>query len=133
MQRRWEKHAQEPGVKTDEVSEGAEDESVAATSSTKRAGEAAMIQGIGEVLQLPGERITVEEGEGREGRASENPRTAMKGIKMGGEEMDEGEEAEVKRDVGEAKYGVLEGGAGAFTGSHRATASGCRDRRHSPC
>ena len=47
VQRRYERHIPEPGCGADEESEGAEDESVEATSRTERVGEAMRFIGIG--------------------------------------------------------------------------------------
>ena len=47
VQRRYERHIPEPGCGADEESEGAEDESVEATSRTERVGEAMRVIGIG--------------------------------------------------------------------------------------
>ena len=70
----------EPEGGVDEGSEWAEDESLAVTGGTERAGEAAKVGEIGEVLRPPGERSSVEEGERGEGRASNELRTAMEGM-----------------------------------------------------
>ena len=48
-QQRWERHVPDPGCGADERSEGAENNSAAKTSRTKRAGEAARVGGKGEV------------------------------------------------------------------------------------
>ena len=59
-QRCRERHNPEQGGPAGEGSEGAEDESAAATSRTEREGESERVAGIGEVPQLPRERSTVE-------------------------------------------------------------------------
>ena len=70
--------------------------------------------------QPPGERRTPEEGEGV---LSSLLKTAMEGIKVGGDEMDKREVAEADKDYVEAERGGLGGAVG--TESHRATDLGC--------
>ena len=110
VQRRHERHVTEPGGGADAGSEGAEDNIVAATSGTERAGEEVRFGGIGEVSRPPGEWRTVKEGERGEGRASNYIRTVMVEMEVGREEMDEGEEDEVEKDVAEVEEGGLGGG-----------------------
>ena len=109
-QRRRERHAPEPGGGADEGLEGVEDESAVARSGMERAGEAARVGGIGEVPRPPGEHITVEEGGRGEGGARDNLITAMAGMEVGGEDMDEGEEAEVEQDTADSEEGGSEDG-----------------------
>ena len=49
----------------------------------------------------PGEKIPVEEGEGR---ASNELRTVLEGMEVRGEYMDKGEDAEVEKDVVKAEW-----------------------------
>ena len=56
--------------------------------------------------QPPGERRTPEEGEGR---ASNDLKTAMEGIKVVGDDMDEKEVAEADKDYVEVERGGLGG------------------------
>ena len=57
--------------------------------------------------QPPRERSSAEEGE----RGARNElRTAMSGTEVGGDNMDEGEGAEVEQDIAEAEEGGLGGG-----------------------
>ena len=95
----------ETGGRADAGSEGAAEYGTAETSGTKRAGDTARVGGIGEVPRPPGKRISEEERERGEGGASKNLRTVMEGMDVGGEEMDEGEGAEVKQDNGETEGG----------------------------
>ena len=107
-QRRREQHAMEPRGGTDDWSEGAEDESLAAPRGAVRAGEAARVGGIGEVPQPPGERSSVEEGERGEGGASDELRTAMAGMEEEGEEMNEGGGVKVDQEIAEEEEGGSE-------------------------
>ena len=56
-----------------------------ATSGTERAGEAARVRYIGEVPRPPGEQSSEEEGDIREGGASDYLRTAIAGMEVGGD------------------------------------------------
>ena len=69
------------------------------------------------MLQPPGEWISEEEGDRGEVRASDDLRTAMARMEVGGEYMDEGEGVEVDKDNGETEEGVLRGGDSG-TGIH---------------
>ena len=61
----------------------------------ERGGASQTVVGIGEVPRTPWEGIESEEGEGG---ASDEIRTAMKEMDLGGEEIDKVEEAEVEKD-----------------------------------
>ena len=78
------------------MSEGAEDESAAASGGTERVGEAETVGGIGEVPRPPKEQSASEEGGRGEGVSSDELRTSMEGVEVGGEDMDDGEEAGVE-------------------------------------
>ena len=108
--RRSEQHTPYSGCEADEASEGAADESAADTSGTEKSGGTETVGGIGELPRPPRERSTIEEGEGAMGGVNNELRTTMGEMEEGGEDMDEGEEAEVERDVAEAEEGGSEGG-----------------------
>ena len=62
------------------------------------------------ITKPPSKRISEEEGKRGEDGMSNELRTIMAGIDMGGKEMDEDEGEEAKQDVVEAKEGGLRGG-----------------------
>ena len=88
-------------------SAGVEDKSAAEASGKSRSGKAERVGKIEEVPQPPGERSSEEEGGRGEDGASNELRTVMAGIDIGGEEMNEYEWAEFKKDVAEAKEGAF--------------------------
>ena len=122
--RQQERHTPDTEGGADEVSEGADDQSAATLGGTERAGGVETVVGIGEFPRPPGERSTAEEGERGEVRSSDELITAMEGMEVGGEEIYEGEEAEVEQYDAEAEEGGS-GGGPSGTESHRDPDSGC--------
>ena len=100
-QRQKERNVQESEGGLDEVSE---EKRMAEAGGAASLGREEAVGGVGEVPRPPGDLITAEEGEGR---ASDNLRTTMEEMEVGGYEMDKGEEAESYKD--NAK---VEGGGG---------------------
>ena len=120
-QRRHETHAPDPEGGADEVSEGSEEERTVASGRAESARGAETIGGIGEAPQPPGERRTPEEGEGS---ASNNLRTSMEGIEVGGKDTEDREGEETEQADAEAERGELGGGTSG-TISHRDPDTGC--------
>ena len=125
-QRRWEKTLQVPegrayGDSADKIT--------VAVGGAESFGGAAAVVGVREVTVPPGGRLTQEE---FEGGASNELRTVMEVMEVGGDNMDKGETAESEVDQVDVKaeVGVLGGALG--TGSHRNPESGCGARRHNP-
>ena len=63
MQKRQERHMPDPGDGSDEVVEGSEDKSSAASGVTESSDETETLVGIGKVPRPHRERITVDKGE----------------------------------------------------------------------
>ena len=76
---------------------------MAEPSGTVRSGGAERVGGIREVPRPSRERSSEEEGERGADRENNELRTAMAGMEVGGEDMDEGEGAEVEQDNVEAQ------------------------------
>ena len=90
-------------------------------SGTARSGETTRVGGIREVPRPPGERSSEEKRKRGEDGASNELRTAMAGMEVGRDDMEEGEGEEVEQDDAEAEEGGL-GDSG--TGIYRAPDSG---------
>ena len=101
-QRRKERSGEALGERANKGSEGSEEKGIAEPSGTARSGEAARVRGIREVPRPPREKSSEEEGKRGADGANGNIRTAMAGMDVGGEYMDEGEGVKVKQDNIEA-------------------------------
>ena len=95
-QRRWERNLLELEGWVDEALE--EERTEAADGEDTVGGEGA-VEGIWEVLWPPGGRSTPEEGEGG---ASDKIKTAMEGMEVGGDDIDEKEAEEAEKQDTEA-------------------------------
>ena len=91
----------------EEGSEGAEDKGAVETNGTERAGESAIVGGVGEVSQPPGECSSYKEGEIGEVRESNDLKTVMAVMGLGGEDMHERDGADVKQENAEVEEGRL--------------------------
>ena len=102
--RQRERNAQEL---EEEIDEASEEERMEAAGGVVSVGGAGTVRGIWEVTWTPGEQSTSGEGGGG---VSDEIRTAMEGMEVGGDEMDRGEAAEVDKEDTEAEVGGLGGG-----------------------